>query len=84
MNNRIRSIAPRICSLNCLHARMHQRFPKINKIAYKVKTMNINVKYKSLRHAHISKKFYRYETASTCAVGARDSLIRENILFQDH
>jgi len=84
MNNEVRSIAPRLHSLNCLHTRMHQRFPKINKIAYKVKTMNINVKYKSCWHAHISKKFYRYETSSTCTVGARDSLIRENILFQDH
>lgn len=45
--------------------------------------MNINVKYKSRRHDRISKKFYQYEVASTCAVGARDSLIRENILFQD-
>lgn len=29
-------------------------FPKINKIVkYKVKTMNINVKYKSRRHARL-------------------------------
>lgn len=51
MNNEIGSIAPSVYSLNCSHTRMHQRFPKINKIAYKVKTMNINVKYKSREHA---------------------------------
>lgn len=72
MNNGIRSIASSVCSLNCLHTRMHQCFPKINKIPYKVKTMNINAKYKSRRHARIFKKFYQYEAASTYAVGARD------------
>lgn len=38
---------------------------------------------KSRRHARISKKFYQYEIAYTCVVGARASLIRENILFQN-